>query len=204
MSIKNIVFDIGNVLVDFRWYDYMLDLGFTEEEASFLGENMVLNPLWGEFDRGARTDRSVIDEFKQRMPEYAALIEEFHRDPTDIVAFREGADKWVKSYRERGFRIYLLSNYPERLFSLNSKHFKFTQHIDGALISYQIKHIKPEPEIFSALFERFSLVPEECIFIDDSEKNIEGAKKAGMHGVVYTSREQAIEDVEKIINSQNR
>ncbi|MBP3414250.1 MAG: HAD family phosphatase [Clostridia bacterium] len=199
MAIKNIIFDIGNVLVDFRWKQYMIDLGFSDKAVEDLGKGMVLDPLWVELDRGEQEEAQIIDQFRARLPEYTDEIDLYWKEPTDMISMRPGSDEWVKGYKDRGFNIYLLSNYPKGLFACHEKKFLFLPYVDGKVVSYEVKKTKPEREIYEALISKYDLVPQECVFIDDVEKNVNGAKAIGIHGVVYVTREQVIEDVEQII-----
>ena len=203
MAVKNIIFDIGNVLVDFRWRDYMRDLGINDEAAKVLGDKMVLDPYWGELDRGTLPQAEIVAEFKRRLPDYTREIDLYWRDTTEMVAARDGSGEWVKSYKDRGFGFYLLSNYPRELFASHTMHFRFLPYVDGRVVSYEVNYIKPEPEIYKALLEKYSLCADERVFIDDNENNIKGAREMGIHAVLYKTREQVIDEVERIIE-ENR
>ena len=72
----------------------------------------------------------------------------------------------------------------------------FLQYPDGMVISYEIKHIKPEREIYEALIERFHIIPEQALFIDDLAVNIEAAQKMGFQTILFTSKKE----VEQVLN----
>ena len=198
--IKNIVFDIGNVLAHFRWQELLNDLGMTGEVFEGVANATVrYSSMWNEFDRGVLEDEVIIKGCINRGPQYEKEIRLLFANVKDIVREYPYAKPWITELKERGFRVYLLSNYGKTSFEQGSKGFSFLPLVDGAVISYEVKHIKPEPEIYTALFEKYGLKPEECVFFDDREENIEAAGKLGMHGIVFTSKEEAEQKLDELL-----
>ena len=106
--------------------------------------------------------------------------------------------EWIKSMKKHGYHVYILSNYGSWTYQCTREDaLNFLEDVDGALFSYEVKLIKPDPEIYQTLFERFHLVSEECVFLDDLEANIEGAKNAGMHGIVFKGQEDAVKQLKE-------
>ena len=104
-----------------------------------------------------------------------------------------------KYQKKAGYKVYILSNYGSWSYEkTREKALNFLDDVDGAIFSYQVKKIKPNPDIFEALFETYSLIPEECVFLDDLAANIEGAKNMGMHGIVFTGLEDGLKELEKL------
>ncbi|MGN0506161.1 MAG: HAD family hydrolase [Lachnospiraceae bacterium] len=198
--IKNIVFDIGNVLAHFRWQELLHDLGMTGEVFESVADATVRNTgMWNEFDRGVLDDEEIIKGCIDSAPQYEKEIRLLFANVKDIVLEYPYAKPWITELKERGFRVYLLSNYGKTSYEQGSKGFSFLPLVDGAVISYEVKHIKPEPEIYTELFQKYGLKPEECVFFDDREENIEAACTLGMHGIVFTSREKAGRELEKLL-----
>ncbi len=199
--IKNIIFDIGEVLVDFAWREHMREtLGFSEDAIRTLGEKWIGGPMWQELDRGVFTEEEMIAAAKKEIPEFADEIQKFWDNPDGIVRCRENSARWLKSLKERGYSVYLLSNYPRSLFEVHIKDFAFIPYTDGRVVSCYEKVMKPDIGIYKILLERFSLSAEECVFIDDREENIAGAKAAGMNGIVFGSAEQAMSELEALLS----
>lgn len=195
--IKNIVLDIGNVLVHFRWYELMVELGFNEEVIERLKEGMVCNHLWCELDRGVMSDEQVIEGFKENCIGYEEYIDEFLGHKSEIIETFEYAKVWIKDLKERGYKIYLLSNYPRTFFECHLKgKFDFLSFVDGRVVSGYVQMVKPEKKIYEHLLEKYGLKAEECIFIDDTECNIFAAREVGMNGIVFKSYEQTIKELE--------
>ncbi len=188
--IKNVIFDIGNVLTDFRWAEFLADKGFSEEEIRRIAKASVLSPVWPELDRGVWSFEEVMAGFVKNDP---GMEEEFHRaydDMTDIVTIRDYAIEWVKSLKKQGFSVYFLSNFSQKIEKECEKALVFRKEMDGGILSWKDKLIKPDPEIYKLCLTRFGLKPEESVFVDDTAVNVEAANELGIHGIVFQSREQ--------------
>lgn len=189
--IKNIVFDVGKVLVDFNWQQVFEDLGFQGEIYQKVEKATVLSEAWGEFDRGELTDEEVLQSFLAQAPDCEAEIRTFWEHVPDTIKRYEYAESWIQDLKEKGYKVYLLSNYPDRTYRLTRKELSFVDLVDGGIFSYQIKCIKPDPAMYQALFEKYSLVPEECVFLDDNGDNVAAAKKLEMKAIRFQGKEQA-------------
>ena len=198
--IRNIIFDIGMVLADFRWKEYMLkDLGFSPELTDIVAKRLVLNPIWDEFDLGIRPTDEIIAEMKARISDYPEEAELFFSRIEDIAAAYPYSEPWIRELKERGYRVYLLSNYPRRTFRLHEKkHFGFAALADGKVVSGFERVSKPDPAIYRILLDRYGLKAEECVFLDDRQVNIDTALSLGMQGILFTSYETAREHLEEI------
>ena len=181
------------VLADFRYEAYMRDdLGFDEKTISVFKERIVENPLWNEIDRSAIPLDDVVSEMKSRVPEYHDEAENFFSHVTGLIASYDYSRPWLEELKAKGYRVYLLSNYSKDYFELHRKSkFTFVDLADGMVISGFEKINKPEPEIYKILLNRYSLIPEECIFMDDREVNVEAAKKLRINAFVFKSYEDA-------------
>ena len=204
--IKNIVFDIGNVLAAFRWREYIKELGFTEEQdwqpggrAWRLAAATTKNPLWREVDRGVMSVDEVITAMIATDPEIEASIRLFFADRRRLVMEYDYSRRWLEDLKQRGYRIYILSNYSEDHFRYVSKTFSFFGLEDGKVISFEEKILKPDAAIYETLLKRYGLKAEECVFLDDMPENIEGAIRAGMKGIVFESYEQGRAKLEKLL-----
>ena len=197
--IRNIVFDIGNVLAAFRWKEYIAELGYEGEIAERLASATTCNRMWLEVDRGIMPVNDIIEGCIASDPGIEPQIRHFFADRRRLVTEYDYSRDWLRELKERGYKIYILSNYSRDHFQYISRHFSFFGIEDGMLVSYNVGLLKPDPRIYEALFEKYGLVPEECVFLDDSEKNIEGARKAGMQGIVFENYDQGKADLERIL-----
>lgn len=198
--IRNVVFDIGMVLVNFRYREYMEDLGFSKEIQEIFCKNIVENMLWGDLDLGVRSAEEVIRDMKDSVLEYPAEADAFFEQINDIVETFPYALPWIQELKREGYRVYLLSNYPKDLFALHAKgKFTFADAVDGRIVSGFVKMVKPDPEIYKLLCMTYGLKPEECVFLDDREDNLKSAGALGFHTVRFQNYEQARAELEMLL-----
>ena len=138
--IKNIVFDIGNVLVRFQPDEAMREIGIEENKIAALAHATYENPVWVELDRGVIPENEIIDEMVKVAPQYEADIRRFFKEGKAFVvkAFDYAAD-WIKELKSRGYKVYLLSNYPKEYFELHThSELSFVSLVDGKVISAMV------------------------------------------------------------------
>lgn len=197
MKITTIVFDIGQVLVEFHWREYIKTLGFDDKINEALGEATVLSRWWPEVDLGMK-EAEYITHMKEDHPELSNQIDEFWKDTAGLFTTYSYSEPLLKQLKQQGYRIYLLSNFGDTLFHRGVVKMPFRKYVDGEVISYQVKHVKPEPEIYEALCQWCNVNPEEAVFLDDVQANIDAATRAGFHGICFQNLEQALEELEKL------
>jgi len=196
--IRNIVFDIGNVLTDWRWRGFLRDKGFDDAMIDRIGKATVETPTWLEFDHGVLTTEELMAQFVQNDP---GLEHEFHvafDDVHGMVVPRDFAIPWIQELKGKGYRVYYLSNFSRIAEEQCADALSFIPYTDGGILSYTVQLVKPDPAIYQTLLKRYDLNADECVFIDDTPVNVEAALGQGMHGIVYESREQAIEELQKL------
>ena len=196
--IKNIIFDMGNVLIRFDPGYFIERIGVTDaEDRKLLMRGVYQSLEWTRMDRGSLTDEEAADIMCSRLPEHLwpavrALTVEWDRPILPI----EGMEALVRELKGLGYGIYLLSNA-----SLRQKVYwpriPGSECFDGRVISSEEKLVKPQPEIYRLILNRYNLKAEECVFIDDSTCNAEGAFYTGItpivfHGDVKETREALI------------
>lgn len=204
--IRNIIFDIGNVLACFRWRDLFAELGFTGEKFDRIAAATILHPtMWPEFDRSLMSDEEIIAGCIARAPEYEEEIRMIFERTELLVEEYPYSYEWINDLKERGYKVYLLSNYGKTSFEAAMAHgrLSFLPLIDGKMISYEVKIVKPEPGIYEALIKKYKLAPEECVFLDDRAENVEAAMQIGFLGVVVEGYEQASEALNDILKKES-
>ena len=189
--IRNIVFDIGNVLVDFDPKSFLKRKGFDEAMADRIIEASVKTPVWNELDRGAWTEEELIEGFVRNDPGIGNQIRRAFSDYKDIVLPTTYAIPWIKELKSKGYRVYYLSNCSRMVEVQCEEAMAFLPYTDGGILSYPDKLIKPDPAIYLLFLERFGLKADETVFLDDTLVNIEAAEKLGIHGIWFKGKEQA-------------
>ncbi len=200
--IKNIVFDIGNVLAEFRWKKMLCELGFEGDVFESVANATVRSPLWSEFDRSAVPDGEIIRACVANAPKYEKEIVSVFENIHLICETYPYAKDWVIDLRSRGYRVYLLSNFGRTSFEKAIPQLDFLTYVDGRVISFEVGEVKPDREIFRALEKKYGVVPKESVFFDDMEENVAAAVRYGYHGAVFTSREDAEKTLGEIISRE--
>lgn len=186
------------VLVDFRWKDYIEAFHFPDEVKEAVIKATVLSDEWNEFDRSVLTDEEMIDSFVKNAPDYEREIRKVIENIGDAIVTFDYAKPWINELKDKGYRVYILSNYARKTYELTRKQLDFVNDCDGAVFSFQVNKIKPEEEIFHILAKRYQFKPCEAVFIDDNINNIEAANGLGFHTIHFTTREKAVEELAKI------
>jgi len=194
--IKNIIFDIGNVLAGFAWKEYYGKFGYEAEVFERLAKATTLSTAWAEFDRGVLSDEEVFQLFIANDPQIEPYIRETLTRVPGLVSTFDYAIPWVKELKEKGYKVYYLSNFPRTARSDCDDALGFVKYMDGGIFSFEVNLIKPDAAIYQALLEKYQLKAEECVFFDDVEKNVQSACEVGIHGVLFRSKEQAMEVLE--------
>ncbi len=197
-EIDTVVFDIGNVLVDFAWEKFIEDKGFTGEIAERIGKASVLSDDWKEIDRGVLSIEEIIGNFVKNDPEIKEQIEKTFSDFNNICIKRDATIPWITALKTAGYKVLYLSNYSGQVLEGTKEAMAFREFTDGGILSYTEHMIKPDREIYDLLVERYNLTPSKTVFIDDTPVNVEAAKNYGWKGIVFKDYKQVKEELEEL------
>ena len=197
--IKNIVFDLGRVMVEFDPVAYLRGFGYPEETVQALFD-AVFGYDWYLHDRG---DYRTIDDLRAAVtakhPALAKEISEVLRgDWVKIHYLKTDTEAYLRELKARGFGIYLLSNLSMESYEF-IRQYDFFKLIDGGVFSYQERSNKPEEAIYRALLDRYALVPGETVFLDDNPDNVAAALSLGIRAVLFTDLASAKAQTEAVI-----
>lgn len=196
--INTVIFDIGNVLAGFAWKEFFDRFSYSEEVKERIGKATVASPAWNEYDRGNLSDEEVMEAFVKNDPGIEKELRESLSDISGMLVRYDYAVPWVKALKESGYQVLVLSNFSHKAVNECGEVLDFLPFTDGGILSYKEHVIKPQPEIYELLIKRYDLVPEECVFMDDTPANVEGARKAGIHGIHFQNKEQAEKELQDL------
>lgn len=196
--IKNIIFDIGNVLTVFCWEKYYKSFGYSDEMVERIARASTKNQAWNEYDRGVLSAEEVLNLFISQDPGIEAELRKVNENLSGILERCDYAIPWIEELHAKGFRVYYLSNFFEKAERECSTALDFIPYTDGGILSYKEQLIKPDAAIYKLLMERYQLVAEECVFIDDRADNCEAARRLGMQAVCFQTRDQAVKELNKM------
>ncbi len=185
--IKNFVFDMGRVLLEYDpvrvCYQYTSD----EADVEAIRRALFASSEWIFMDKGVITEEEAMKVVRDRLPDTRlkdmadACMAHWHEYN---IWPKAGMEEVVRNLKEAGYHLYICSNASTRL-RIYQNRIPGIEYFDGVLVSAEEKMLKPEPEIYRRLFEKFSIDPAESFFIDDIQENIDGGRLQGMDGYCF-------------------
>jgi 2-haloacid dehalogenase len=186
---KTVVFDFGGVLIDWdRRYLYNKVFEDKDEMEWFLRN--VCSDNWNMLQDEGFSFSETIPELQMKFPEYCDKIAMYETRWSEMVGGPiTGTVEILKEIQTKGFPVYGLTNWGSDTFPIVFKQFEFLRSLDGIVVSGDEKVVKPFPEIYNILINRYQIDPESCVFIDDNYLNIQSAKKIGFKTIQFESPE---------------
>lgn len=198
--IKNLIFDFGKVLVDYDFEAFFRRYITDEERCRAFTPILHNEEVQQMFDREEHSFDEIIEEIICQHREFEQEIRYFATHYPEIVTNEvEGMRDLLTRLKGEGYRLYGLTNWCSKVY-LTMAQFEIFDLLDGYIISSEEKVIKPEAEIYQRLFNKFNLKPEECLFADDRAENIEGGRRVGMEGIVFTDARQYERELEEVLS----
>lgn len=184
--IKNVVFDFGQVLVHFE-PSYMVGKYVQETEDKQLLEDVLFDRLyWDRLDEGTITDEEVLAACQKRIPQRLwAVAKKIYYNWIYNIPEIDGMSELIRRVRDDyGKRVFLLSNI-SKYFADHEGEIPVLKHFERKIFSARCGKVKPNREIFEYLCKECDILPNETLFVDDSEKNIKGAQNYGIKGYLF-------------------
>ena len=193
--IKNIIFDFGNVLINFKPKEYLKKKGYSEEMEEKILADIFYSPEWLALDNGDITLTQAIESIAKHSSLNKNDIAKIFDMRIDLLFPLERNVELLSKLKQEGYKLYYLSNLTADIFSEFQSCYPFFSLFDGGIISSHVRVSKPNEAIYRLLIDKYSLVAGESLFLDDLEVNIKAAEKIGMKGLTtYGS-----EDVEPLL-----
>ncbi len=194
MMVKNIVFDLGGVVVDWSPERLMQEYTGDPEMPIALFKKGFFQEFWPAYDRGLKDQNEIVKEmsaFASRgYAECWDFVEFVKHSLSDIPATKE----LIKELSAKGYRLFCLSNMSVEFYDYMKEREVF-QYFEGKIISALEHVIKPEKGIYEVLLKRYGLIPEESLFIDDLACNIDAARQLGFQTVHFMHKEKGIHEI---------
>ncbi|MBK9388907.1 MAG: HAD family phosphatase [Bacteroidetes bacterium] len=198
--IKNIVFDLGNVLISFRPSEYLDTKEYSEERKATILKDIFLADEWLKLDNGDITLTEAIESINERSSLTKEEIAHIFNLRTDLMIPLDQNVNLLPELKKRGYRLYYLSNFPIDIFHEIKSGYYFFNYFDGGIISAEVRFSKPDNRIYEILLEKYSLIPQESLFIDDLEINVKAARLIGMKGLVTHGSREISKEVKSVLS----
>lgn len=197
--IKNIVFDLGNVLISFRPSEFFDKKNYPENMKATILSDIFGSNEWRMLDNGEISTSEAIEGIALKSSLKKEEIAHIFKLRTELMFPLDENVRLLPELRKQGFRLYFLSNFPMDMYEEVKAGFYFFKYFEGGVISAEAKYSKPDIRIYQILMERYSLIPEECLFIDDLEINVRAAEAIGINGLVTLGSLEISKEIEKAI-----
>jgi len=188
-NVSNFVFDLGGVLINYKPREYVKKL-VSFDKVDILTKIVFESLEWIELDRGIITEEEAIEKWCARNPNYTKEIKLITKNWKGMLTPKYENIKLLEPLKHKGYKLYILSNFHKKAFNYVFKKYDFFKMFDGMVISFKVNMVKPEPQIYRFLIEKYNLKPSCSVFIDDSEENIKAAKEEGLKAFLVTGDEE--------------
>ena len=183
-----VVFDLGGVLIDWNPRYHFLEVFEGDEAALERFLDTVCTAAWNERQDEGRPIADAEAELISRFPRDAARIRQYYAGFNRMMRGAiDGTVAVLEELHAAGTPLYALTNWSAETFPLATRRFDFFRRFRGIVVSGEVKTMKPHRRIFELLLDRHGLRAADCLFIDDAEKNVVGARAAGLHAVRFRS-----------------
>jgi len=199
--LKNIIFDLGNVLISFRPSEYFDKNNYPENIKTTILTDIFGSKEWRLIDNGEITTSEAINSIASRSSLKKEEIAHIFNLRTDLMFPLDLNVRLLPELKKRGFKLFYLSNFPNDIFEEIRTGYYFFKYFNGGLISADAKYSKPDNRIYEILLEKYNLIPQESLFIDDIEINVRAAEDLGMTGLVTHGSLEISREIEESIKN---
>lgn len=201
LTIRNIVFDFGKVLVDYDFMPVLRQIIPDEERLAEFGRLFATQEFIDLCEKEDEPFHDIIQRMRVRYPQFDAELEEyFHRFPEFVTGEVPGMRQLLLQLKSEGYHLYGLTNWCSCIHT-TLKQYDIFNLLDGMVISSDEHLIKPDRAIYECLCQRYQLNPSECVFTDDKPVNVNGAISTGMYGIVFRNAQQFEQELRTYITS---
>ena len=194
----NFIFDLGNVLLEFMPDRYLRSIISDPEIVEKMNATIFKSPDWLVMDHGLLSREDATAIFCEREPEYEDEIRQIMQGVNSMFIQKPESIALLPDIKKSGHKLYYLSNMQKEIRDYLLENHEYLKLFDGGVFSCDVNYIKPAPEIYRILLEKYDLVPGECVFFDDMPENVAAAEKEGIKSILFTTAECVLEFINTI------
>jgi len=181
--IKNIIFDLGNVLINWKPAEFLENAGYNDPIKSQIVNYIFNGPEWRQLDNGDITVNEAINKIARKSSLPRSEIKAVFDLRTKIITPINSNIELLPELKKRGYKLYYLSNFPDDIFDEVCNKYDFFNYFDGGEISARLRASKPDKRIYRLFLQKYFLKPGDCLFIDDMSINADSAENIGMKAI---------------------
>ncbi len=199
-AVRNVIMDLGGVMLEWN-PDELLTPFQPDPELRRQLRSSVFNHEWRMFDRGQITEAQLLTGLMASTGHSRDTVGAIIEAARGCLREKPQTVKLVRALRQRGFNLYCLSNMPGPFYEHLRLRHDFWDVFHGVVISGEIQMMKPEPQIYLHLLERFGLRAQESVFVDDLQVNVDAAKAVGLHAICFQDAIQCEQALEALLGA---
>jgi putative hydrolase of the HAD superfamily len=197
-SVRNVIMDLGGVMLDWN-PDHLLTPIEPDPELRRQLRTRIFSHDWQQFDRGMLTELQLQERLQLTTGFSRNEVLDLFEAVRGHLSEKPETVKLVRALRQRGFDIYCLSNMPVPMYEHLRRQHTFWDVFQGVVVSGEIQMMKPEPQIYLHLLERFGLIARESVFVDDLQANVDAAKAVGLHAIRFQNATQCQQELDELL-----
>lgn len=200
--IKNVIFDIGGVIVKFKKETYLKPLELDEETEIFLRDKILFTDEWFKLSIGTSSEQEFLNNVAKTYPDYLDLASSVFKIETldKLLPVYTKTIKLVEQLKKKGYRLFVISDMEEHgIVYMEHAVPNINELFDDIIYSCRVGMVKKDGNVFDTAMERFNVVPEETLFIDDVQANLDQASKRGIHTFQFTNPDVHVKELESML-----
>lgn len=200
--IKNVIFDVGGVILDYHRETYLSPFGFDSETEKFVFKNVLFTPNWSRLLKGEISTQEFIDDAIHQHPDFESVVKSFFDMETlkKMLPVLNKTVDFVKELKNEGYKLFIISDIEIKTIDyLLSEIPEISTLFDDMIFSSQVHMVKKDGLVFDYALKRFNIDAKETLFVDDADRNLEQAQKYGINTFKFTSPETDISQIKTIL-----
>ena len=199
--IKNLIFDLGNVLIEWNSEKILTSFEPEKERRQLLRQVIFESGVWHQTDRGELSLKEAYEEVLAQLDaSYHSAVKNIFYHWYEVVHVYSDLQERIRLWAKQGYRIYILSTTCEIFYRIEKAGLlPIYPLLSGYILSSEVGVVKPEPEIYQKLLKKYSLNPTESVFIDDIQANLDTAAELGFETILSTSEPENIRAMEALL-----
>ena len=194
-SIKNIVFDVGNVIVVWSPVEIVRRTFGNDRDAVSLAQQIFQHELWKDLNKGYFDEEEAKKKYRHALGFDQGQVDLLFHHIKESQELVDGTVALIKRLHQSGYPLYALTDNVNEIVTHLRNRYDFWQYFQGAIVSAEVHCLKPGSEIFHHLLNQYGLEASKTLFIDDVLPNVEGARQVGLAAVQFNDSKQCEHDL---------